>query len=257
MARHKVHEEDQKVKTPKPKLHILGEPSSADSARSAGTTDEPRAAANAVFDIDVVSDVVCPWCWVGKRRLEKAIALLGPKANVKVTWRPYQLNPSMPKDGADRREYIAAKFGSVARFAAMEERLVEIGASEGIGFRFDRISRSPNTLDAHRMVWLSQRHGGQDAVVEALFNAYFVDGTDVGEAHNLAAIAAAAGMEKTFVERFLASDDGLRAVLDEERQFKAMGINGVPGFISNGRYLFSGAIEAQMMVDALRESVAP
>jgi len=240
------------MKATKTKLNILGERSSANSVRTAPTSKIGKTA----FEIEVVSDVICPWCWVGKRRLEKAITLLGPAATVKVTWQPFQLNPTMPRKGADRPQYIRAKFGSLERFAAMEERLVEVGASEGIEFNFSRISRIPNTLDPHRLIWLAQKHDQQDAVVEALFKAYFVDGVDVGEPRNLVSIAAAAGIEKALAEKLVATDEGLKNVIEEEEKFKALEIDGVPGFVVNGEFLFSGAAEPQVMVEAFRETIS-
>lgn len=234
----------------KPKLNILGQRSTATLSRAAPISSQTETAGALAFEVEVVSDVICPWCWVGKRRLEKAIALLGPDAKAKVTWRPFQLNPSMAREGADRREYIQAKFGGIERFQKMEERLVEIGAAEGINFRFDRIARVPNTLDAHRLIWLAQRHGKQDAVVEGLFKAYFVDGVDVSERKILLHTAVAAGIEAATAGNFLASEDGLKEVVGEEQKFKAMGIDGVPGFVLNGAFLFSGAAEPQVMVEA-------
>jgi predicted DsbA family dithiol-disulfide isomerase len=234
------------------KLNILGDKSSANSARTGATSNQIGKLA---FEVEVVSDVICPWCWIGKRRLEKAIKLLGPEAQVKVTWRPFQLNPTMPREGADRSQYIRAKFGSLERFAAMEERLVEIGAEEGIDFKFGNITRIPNTLDAHRLIRLAQRHAKQDVVVESLFQAYFVDGVDVGDRRQLLGLADAAGIDPALAENFLASEEGLNEVISEERQFKRMGIDGVPGFVVNGDYLFSGAAEPQVMVDGFRQAV--
>jgi predicted DsbA family dithiol-disulfide isomerase len=242
------------VNSAKTKLNILGDKSS--SAHTASASAQIESGKNSAFNIEVVSDVVCPWCWVGKRRLEKAVKLLGPNAQVNVTWRSFQLNPTMPSEGADRRHYIRAKFGSLERFAAMEKRLEEVGAGEGIDFKFGNISRIPNTLNAHRLIWLAQRDGRQDAVVEALFKAYFVDGVDVGETGCLATVAAAGGIERTLAERFLETNQGLNEVIAEERRFKAMGIDGVPGFVLNGRYLFSGAAEPAVIAEALAEAVS-
>ena len=238
----------------KPKLNILGDKSSTNSSRTAPTSGQVGNAGKPAFGVEVVSDVICPWCWVGKRRLEKAIALLGPDANLKVTWRPFQLNPSMPKAGIDRNEYRRAKFGSLERSQMLDARLKAEGASEGIEFRLDLIRRTPNTLDAHRLIWLAQRHGQQDAVVEALFRAYFAEGVDIGEPGNLVAIAVSAGIEKASVEEMLAAEEGLREVVAEEEQFKTMGIDGVPGFVVNGRFLFSGAAEPRTMVEAFLEA---
>src|SRR3954451_21913305 len=128
--------------------------------------------------IDVISDLICPWCYIGKRRLEKAVAAVKGRHEVRVRWLPFQLNPTMPKDGISRREYRTRKFGSWERSLALDAKVVEAGKSEGIPFAFDRIERTPNTLDAHRLVWLADKEGVQDAVVEALFRAYFTDGRD-------------------------------------------------------------------------------
>jgi predicted DsbA family dithiol-disulfide isomerase len=245
------------MKDAKTKLNILDDASSANSARTAPAVSQIGTADNIAFEIEVVSDVICPWCWVGKRRLEKAITLLGTDAKVTVTWRPFQLNPSMPKAGIDRNEYRRAKFGSLERSKELDARLTAVGATEGIEFRLDRIQRTPNTLDAHRLIWLAQKHGKQDAVVEALFKAYFVDGVDVGDPKNLVTIAISAGIEKALAEKMLATDEGLRAVVAEEEGFKAIGIDGVPGFVVNGQFLFSGAADPQVMAEAFRHATHP
>lgn len=127
--------------------------------------------------VDVISDVVCPWCYVGKRRLEKAIAALDRQ--VKVRWLPFQLNPTMPKEGISRREYRTRKFGSWERSLELDAQVAAAGKAEGIHFAFERIERTPNTLDAHRLIWLADQQGVQDAVVEALFRAYFTEGRDI------------------------------------------------------------------------------
>jgi predicted DsbA family dithiol-disulfide isomerase len=204
------------------------------------------------FEVEVVSDVICPWCYVGKRRLERAIQLLGPNARVKVTWKPFQLNPTMPKGGMARSEYRRAKFGSLERSQMLDARLTAVGASEGIEFHLERIARTPNTFDAHRLIWLAQHQDKQDAVVEALFKAYFTDGVDIGETRNLVAIAVSAGIEEEFVEKMLATDEGLSETVTVEEQFKAMGIEGVPSFVVGGVVLFSGAAEANVMIEAFR-----
>lgn len=234
----------------KVKLNILGEESTANSSPTTPESSRVENAGKLTFEIEVVSDVICPWCYVGKRRLEKAISLLGPDAQVTVTWRPFQLNPSMPKAGIDRNEYRLAKFGSLERSQMLDARLTTVGATEGIEFHFDRIKRTPNTLDAHRLIWLAQRHGKGDAVVEAMFKAYFVDGVDLGQPRNLLAVAVTTGIEKAVVEKLLATDEGLEEVVADEAQFKAMGIDGVPGFVVNGQFLFSGAADPQVMAEA-------
>jgi predicted DsbA family dithiol-disulfide isomerase len=235
------------------KLNILGDTSTANTAPTAPTKSQIENAGKKDFEVEVVSDVICPWCWVGKRRLEKAIVLLGPDAHVTVRWRPFQLNPTMSRAGIDRNQYRMAKFGSLARSQELDERLTAVGATEGIEFHLDRIKRTPNTLDAHRLIWLAQKYGQQDAVVESLFKAYFVDGVDIGQQRNLVGIAVSVGMDQALVERMLATDEGLKEVIAEEERYKAMGIDGVPGFVVNGVFLFSGAAEPQVMANAFRQ----
>ena len=203
--------------------------------------------------VDVFSDVVCPWCFVGKRRLERAIELLGDETNVSVTWRPFQLNPSMPREGIDRREYRARKFGSQARSEALDAQLAAVGREVGLDFRFDRITRTPNTFDAHRLLWLARERGAQNEVAEALFRAYFVEGRDVGDHAVLADVAANAGLERDAVTRFLASTDGVAQVADEESQGRTLGIDGVPFFIVNGTFGISGARPPEYLAAAFRE----
>ena len=131
--------------------------------------------------IDIVSDVICPWRFIGKRRLEKALRLLPSESEIEIHWRPYELNPDMPAEGIDRKLYRTRKFGSWERSQALDAQVAQAGAGEGIPFAFDRMERTPNTFDAHRLIWLARVEGVQDAVVEALFQAYFVDALDVGD----------------------------------------------------------------------------
>ena len=128
------------------------------------------------LSVEVISDVICPWCFIGKRRLEKALAALDGSHEVRVRWLPFQLNPTMPKEGISRREYRTKKFGSWERSQELDAQVAAAGEAEGIHFAFDRMERTPNTLDAHRLLWLADTVGVQDAVVEALFRAYFTDG---------------------------------------------------------------------------------
>src|SRR5262245_25329863 len=143
--------------------------------------------------VDVISDVICPWCFIGKRRLEKAVAALDAKHEVWVRWLPFQLNPTMPRAGISRREYRTRKFGSWERSLELDARVFEVGKSEGIPFAFDRIERTPNTLNAHRLIWLAGKEGVQDAVVESLFRAYFTEGRDIGQRQTLLDVVAKAG----------------------------------------------------------------
>ncbi len=135
--------------------------------------------------VDVISNVICPWCFIGKRRLEKAVHSLDAQHEVRVRWHPFQLNPSMPREGIPRKDYRTAKFGSWAKSLALDAQMNEVGASEGIAFALDRIARTPNTVDAHRLIWSAGEEGVQDAVVEAQFRAYFCEGRNVGDRETL------------------------------------------------------------------------
>src|SRR5713226_5636071 len=200
--------------------------------------------------IDVVSDVVCPWCFIGKRRLEKALALLGRK-DVRVHWKPFQLNPDAPKEGMNRAAYRARKFGSLAYAQQLETHVVDAGAEEGIGFRFDRIERVPNTLDAHRLIWLAGQDGGQDAIVENLFRAYFIDAEDVGKREVLQRIGGQSGLDSGRVEQFLAADAGRSEVIAEEGEARKHGVSGVPTFFVNGQPVMSGAQKPDLLASVL------
>jgi predicted DsbA family dithiol-disulfide isomerase len=209
----------------------------------------------AVVSIEVYSDVVCPWCFVGRRRLEKAVQQLEGKHEVRVTWKPYQLNPWMPPEGMDRAEYRRMKFGSAERSSGMDARLVEAGRGEGIDLRFDRIRRTPNTLAAHRLIWLAERQGQQIAMVDTLFRAYFTDGRDIGDAEQLVELAAAAGLDADEVRAFLAAEEGLAEVQVEEEAGRALGIDGVPFFLLAGKYGVSGAQPPEVLVDVIERVV--
>jgi len=200
--------------------------------------------------IEVVSDVVCPWCFIGKRRIEKALALVGRK-DVRVHWKPFQLNPDAPKEGMNRAAYRARKFGSLAYAQQLETHVVEAGAEEGIGFRFDRIERVPNTLDAHRLIWLAGQDGGQDAIVENLFRAYFIDAEDVGKREVLQKIGVQSGLDAGRVEQFLAADAGRSEVIAEEGEARKRGVSGVPTFFVNGQPVMSGAQKPDLLASVL------
>lgn len=205
--------------------------------------------------IDVVSDVMCPWCYIGKRRLEAAIAELRD-VDVSVEWRPFQLDPTLPAEGKDRQTYLNEKFGGQERAAEIYARVSEVGAQESIPFAFDKISRSPNTLDAHRLIRWAGIEGRQDAAVERLFALYFVEGADLTDHKVLAAAAADAGMDRTMVERLLASDADLAETEAEVVRAQAMGVTGVPCFIMDGKYAVSGAQPADTLANAIRQVAA-
>lgn len=196
--------------------------------------------------VDIISDAICPWCWIGKAHLDRALATLG--GEWAVHWRPFQLNPEMPREGVERAAYRAAKFGSVARGAQLDAQVAEAGKLAGVAFRHDRMARTPNTVLAHRLI----RHAegpGQHALVEALFRAYFHEGEDVGDPLVLARIGAEHGIAD--VAAFLAGDALEAEVLAEDAAFRRMGISGVPSFALNGRLLWSGAMPAERMAEAL------
>jgi predicted DsbA family dithiol-disulfide isomerase len=238
------------------RLNILGEDAiTTPTGGSAPMPRHPEDGHQLALDLDVVSDVVCPWCWVGKWRLAKALTLLGDEVDVRVRWRPYQLNPTMPKEGIDRREYRTRKFGSWEYSQTLDARLVAVGRSEGLDFNFDEIARTPNTLDAHRLIRLAGRLGVQDAVVEALFRAYFREGVDIGRREDLVAVATAAGVPAGDAERLLTSEDGAAEVRAEEQKYKASGIEGVPAFVTGRTVAASGAADPRVMADAFRDAV--
>jgi predicted DsbA family dithiol-disulfide isomerase len=194
--------------------------------------------------IDIFSDVICPWCYVGKRRFERALALR-PVAKLAVQWRAFQLNPEMPAEGMDRQAYLAAKFGDRRRAEDIYARVREAGEGEGIVFAFDKIVRTPNTVRAHRLI----RYGGlqslQNAVVDRLFAAYFEEGASIGDIDTLSALAAEIGMSAAEVRSFLDSDRGEREVEAELATAYRIGISGVPCFIVDGRYALPGAQEPE------------
>jgi len=215
-------------------------------------------AAPRTMAIDVISDVVCPWCFVGRRRLGAALALLAqrePGIHPVVSWHPFQLNPDLPREGIDRRAYLEAKFGGRARAAEIYDRVTEAGRSVGIDFAFDRILRQPNTLDAHRLIAWAQRRGNAEDVVERLFRAYFLEGRFVGDRAVLAAIAAEAGQDGEAAAAMLAGDDGTDDTRAMDRRVRELSVTGVPFFIFNGRVAVSGAQEPDTLLEAMMQAI--
>jgi predicted DsbA family dithiol-disulfide isomerase len=199
------------------------------------------------MQIDIVSDTVCPWCFIGKRRIGRAMAMR-PDIKFDVYWRPYRLDPTIPREGVDRRAYLKAKFGDSPRSSAMGDAIRSEGAGEGIEFAFDRIAKSPNTLDSHRLVRWSASAGVQDQVVELLFHAYFIDGRDIGDTATLSQIASKAGMDGELVASLLAGDADFESVEREAGLANEMGITGVPTFIFDSKFMISGAREPELLV---------
>lgn len=205
--------------------------------------------------LDIISDAICPWCYIGKRQVERALPMLAEEGlHFSVHWHPFQLNPEMPAGGVDRCEYRLKKFGSEERIAEMDRRIVEAAAAVGLDFHPERMRRTPNTVAAHRVIWLAEREGVQDAVVEALFRGYFCDGADIGDAGTLADLTADAGLERDAVLALLAGEEGKREVLDEDATARRSGLNGVPSFVMQGHILFSGAVPADTMAEAFAKA---
>jgi len=214
--------------------------------------------ANAVGTrIDIVSDAICPWCYIGKRQLERALARLGGEGLVfSVHWNPFQLNPDMPKEGRDRAAYRAWKFGSAERSREADERVAQAAAGVGLAFRPDLMLRTPNTTDAHRLIWFAGQRGVQDAAMETLFCAYFTQGRDIGDRVVLAECAAEAGLNQGEIAAFLASDTAEQETRAADETARTAGVNGVPSFFLDGYGLFSGAYPAETMAEALRKARA-
>ncbi len=211
-----------------------------------------------VLTVDVVSDVVCPWCYIGKRRLATAIARVGaewPGVEFRVSWHPFELNPELAASGVDRQRYLEDKFGGAARVAAIEARVAAAGATVGIPFAFGGIERQPNTLDAHRLVHWAQRQGAADSLVEALFRAHFIDGRYVGDPEVLADVAAAAGFERAAARAMLGSDTGVAEVRALEARIRELGVDSVPFFIFDSRSAVAGAQEPDALADVIREAL--
>lgn len=211
--------------------------------------------AQPVGRIDVISDVICPWCYIGKRHLERALDLLEKQhLRFTVAWHPFQLNPDMPREGVERASYRIAKFGSAERARQIDERITETATTVGLEFHLERLTRTPNTLDAHRVIRLAGQKGVQDHVVEALFEAYFCNGADIGNAEVLADLGAKGGLQRDDVTALLAGDTGLREVAAGDQMARNAGIQGVPSFALQGHVLFSGAVPAEEMAQSFRRA---
>jgi predicted DsbA family dithiol-disulfide isomerase len=210
------------------------------------------AEANDILTIDVVSDVVCPWCYLGEKRLEAALDE-APQA-VAVRWRPYQLDPTIPDGGLDRAEYMAKKFGKSGRLQSIHENLTRLGAELGIPFAFDKIKRAPNTLDAHRLIRWANAAGARGKVVDRLFEAYFVEGRDIGDSGVLIDVADECGLDVTLVEKLLKEGADVNLVREEIAEAQAIGISGVPFFIFAGRLGVPGAQNPSVLLRAMAQA---
>lgn len=211
--------------------------------------------AHPVGRIDVISDAICPWCYIGKRQLERALDILASNhCSITVAWHPFQLNPDMPAEGVEREKYRIAKFGSLERSRQLDQRITETAASVGLEFHLDRLTRTPNTVNAHRLIRFAGQKGVQDAVVEELFEGYFCKGADIGDSKILADIGAEGGLDRAEVLAMLAGDEGRKEVLAADQMARNAGIQGVPSFALQGHVLFSGAVPAEEMAQTFRRA---
>jgi predicted DsbA family dithiol-disulfide isomerase len=205
----------------------------------------------ASLTLDVFSDVVCPWCYLGKRRLERALSLV-PELDVSVRWRPFQLDSTIPPGGIERRVYLERKFGGAEAIAPTHRRMTEMGAAEGIEYHFERIERSPNTLDAHRAIRWAATAGHEEEMVERLFRAFFSEGLDIGDHAVLSRLAAEAGLDESVIASRLATDEDREAVAGEIAEAYRIGVTGVPCFVVASRYAVTGAQAPETIANALR-----
>ncbi len=199
--------------------------------------------------VDIYSDTICPWCFIGKRRLERALAVR-PQPDLVFRWRPFQLNPDMPPEGMERQTYLSLKFGGAENAQRVYDHIASAGEEEDIPFKFAGIKRTPNTLASHRLIRMAEDDDTveADAVVQALFDAYFLEGRDIGETEVLSEIAAGAGLDRADVEHRLASDEGIDLIRAEDTFARRSGITGVPCFVFNTRYALPGAQPPEVLL---------
>jgi predicted DsbA family dithiol-disulfide isomerase len=205
--------------------------------------------------IEYVFDTVCPWCYVGKRRLERALAQR-PETRPRIVWRPFLLNPDLPPEGIDRKLYLDRKFGGVARVQRVHAAVAAAGRGEGIEFDFESIARMPNSLNSHRLIRYAGGTGRESEVVEALYQAYFTLGLDIGDLQVLADIGASLGLEREQTLAYLSSDADTAGVLGDNARAHRLGVNGVPCLILEGSYALAGAQEPDILlrlIDIVRE----
>jgi predicted DsbA family dithiol-disulfide isomerase len=207
-----------------------------------------------VIKIDVVSDVVCPWCYIGKRRLEKAMQQLSSEYTFEVEYHPFELNPHMPPQGINQRAYLTDKFGSEDRYEQITNHTTQVAATEGLTFNFDKQNTSPNTRKAHAIVQLAKLKGKELAVIEDLFKAYFTEGVDLSNNENLIAVAVQAGLDRESVALLLADENALKNIAVMEKEMSKLGITGVPFYIINSKYGISGAQTPETFVQVFKEA---
>lgn len=208
--------------------------------------------------IEYIFDTVCPWCYVGKRRLERALAQR-PDTRAAIQWRPFLLNPDIPPEGIDRRAYLDRKFGGPARVQRVHSAVAAAGEAEGIAFDFECIQRAPNTMNSHRMIRFAGGQGREADTVEALYRAYFCEGRDIGSVTELLAIGENVGLPVAALQSYLRSDSDIAAVLNDNARAHRLGVNGVPCLVLDGVYAVAGAQEPDVLlrlIDIAREAEA-
>ena len=198
------------------------------------------------LSVEVVHDLVCPWCYLGVRRLLRTLRRR-PELQFDLVWRPFLLNPDMPRAGMARADYVSRKFGGEDRARRLYASIAEIGLAEGLQFRFERIRRTPSSVDAHRLVRLAARYGRASEMVEALFAAHFTDGRDLGDLRVLTAVAASCGLDGEAARQFLLGEEETDAVHSENLRAHRLGFNGVPCFVVAGRHAIAGAQEPEVI----------
>jgi len=203
--------------------------------------------------IDVVSDVVCPWCYIGKRRLEKAVHELSSKYDFDIEYHPFELNPTTPESGLNQREYLTKKFGGEERYTELTSRVAGVAAEEGLSFDFSKQAISPNTRKAHSLIQFARGEGKQLEVKEAFMKAYFTDGVDLSKKENLINVAVKAGLETEKVEKVLEDENAPIQIALAEQELSKLGISGVPFYIVNNTYGISGAQSSETFVNAFNE----
>lgn len=209
-----------------------------------------------IIKIDVVSDVVCPWCYIGKRRLEKALESLSETYSFDVEYHPFELNPQMPESGLNQRAYLIEKFGSEDRYISITQHVTQTAAEEGLSFDFTKQEISPNTRNAHRIIQKARSVGKQVNVKEAFMHAYFTDGIDLSKRENLISVAVKGGLSEQLVEALLDGEEGLTAVTFAQQQMQKLGITAVPFYIIENQFGLSGAQPTETFINAIRKAAA-
>tara|TARA_B110000908_G_scaffold63758_1_gene77552 strand:+ start:2738 stop:3382 length:645 start_codon:yes stop_codon:yes gene_type:complete len=202
--------------------------------------------------IDIISDPICPWCYIGKTRLDRALEL-NPTHNFIIEWHPFQLNPTMPKDGMDRREYLEAKFGGQKEAIEVYSNIDKTATETGLSLNFGGIKRTPNTIDAHRLIHWAGIEGKQNSIIDRLFKAYFQEGRDISEHSVLTRIASAAGMDQDVVRSLLKSDADKEDIKARDTDARKRGIQGVPAFVVANEYVIQGAQTIDIWDNIIKE----